>query len=64
MDKIEKRYLTQKEAEHYTGMGETTLSRIMKGVVIHSAYGSRRFYDKKDIDARIEALKGSGDADD
>ena len=25
------------------------------------AYGSRRFYDKKDIDARIEALKGGAD---
>ena len=61
MDKIEKRYLTQKEAEYYTGMGETTLSRIMKGAVIHSEYGSRRFYDKKDIDARIEALKGGAD---
>ena len=23
--------------------------------------GSRRFYDKKDIDARIEALKGGAD---
>ena len=31
MDNIEKRYLTQKEAEYYTGMGETTLFRIMKG---------------------------------
>ena len=61
MKDMEKRYLTQKEAEYYTGMGETTLFRIMKGAVIHSAYGSRRFYDKKDIDARIEALKGGAD---
>ena len=58
MKDIEKRYLTQKEAEYYTGMGETTLFRIMKGAIIQSAYRSRILYDKKDIDARIEALKG------
>ena len=58
MDNIEKRYLTQKEAEYYTGMGETTLLRIMKGAVIQPTYCGRKFYDKKDIDARIEAMKG------
>ena len=52
MDNIEKRYLTQKEA------GETTLLRIMKGAVIQPTYCGRKFYDKKDIDARIEAMKG------
>ena len=62
MNDMEKRYLTQKEAEYYTGMGETTLSRLMKGLVIQgtNAYGCR-FYDKKDIDARIQALKGGAD---
>ena len=58
MDDMEKRYLTQKEAEYYTGMGETTLFRIMKGAVIQLTYCGRKFYDKKDIDARIEAMKG------
>ena len=47
MDNIEKRYLTQKEAEYYTGMGETTLLRIMKGAVIQPTYCGRKFYDKK-----------------
>lgn len=63
MKDMEKRYLTQKEAEYYTGMGETTLSRLMKGLVIQGTheYGCRKFYDKKDIDARMQALKGGAD---
>lgn len=58
MDKMGKRYLTQKEAEYYTGMGKTTLWSLMKGAVIQPTYAGRKFYDKNDIDRRIEAMKG------
>lgn len=58
MEKVEKRYLTQREAEYYTGMGEKKLLYLMRGLVIQSQSMGRRFYDKNDIDARIAVMKG------
>lgn len=58
MENIEKRYLTQKEAEKYTCRGEERLCYLMRGLIIQSQSGGRRIYDKKDIDARMSEVKG------
>jgi len=57
--KISKRYLTTKQAMKYTGMGESTLLWLFKDVVIQpGGSGTRRFFDKKDIDHFMKKNKG------
>jgi hypothetical protein len=57
---IEKRYLNQKEAEVYTGMGKVNLADLMHGHVIRLANTNgtvtctRRYYDKHIIDERMK----------
>ena len=57
---MEKRYLTINEAMEYTGMGESTLLRMLKeaGVSVYQQHaGDRRFIDKEDIDKAFKKMK-------
>jgi hypothetical protein len=58
MNNIEPRYLTQKQAEQYTGMGKTSLWKLVGDLVIQDGEGERKFYDIQDIDARMQKRKG------
>lgn len=58
MNNIEPRYLTQKQAEQYTGMGRTSLWELVGDLVIQDEEGERKFYDIQDIDARMQKRKG------
>lgn len=61
MEKIEKRYMTMKEAMEYTGMGELTLLETLRVIDAYpiqpSGSGTRRFVDKTDIDEAFRILK-------
>ena len=57
--KNEKRYFTTKQAMKYTGMGEDTLIWTFKKVIIQpGGAGTRRYFDKEDIDRIMKGLKG------
>jgi hypothetical protein len=58
MNNIEPRYLTQKQAEQYTGMGRVTLWSLVGDLVIRERPGERRYYDRQDIDRRMHKRKG------
>lgn len=61
--KNEKRYFTTKQAMKYTGMGEDTLLYVFGKVVIQpGGQGTRRFFDKEDIDKAMKSLKGKSNA--
>lgn len=61
MKKVEKRYMTMREAMEYTGMGELTLLGILQDVDVYpvqpGGVGTRRFIDKVDIDEAFRVLK-------
>lgn len=57
--KNEKRYFTTKQAMKYTGMGEETLLSVFSKVCIQpGGYGTRRYFDKDDIDRIMKGYKG------
>lgn len=57
--KNEKRYFTTKQGMKYTGMGEETFLNTFGKVKIQpGGYGTRRFFDKEDIDRIMKGLKG------
>lgn len=58
MNNIKPRYLTQKQAEQYTGMGRVSLWALVGDLVIRERPGERRYYDKQDIDNRMHKMKG------
>ena len=61
--KNEKRYFTTKQAMKYTGMGEDTLLYVFGKVVSQpGGWGTRRFFDKEDIDKIMKSLKGKQNA--
>ena len=61
MKKVEKRYMTKREAMEYTGMGELTLLGMLRDVDVYpvqpGGVGTRRFIDKADIDEAFRVLK-------
>lgn len=53
---IEPRMLTQKQAETYTGMGRSVLNAFMNDIGARRKIGRKVLYDKRVIDAALDAL--------
>ena len=56
VQEIEARLLTQKQAETYTGMGRTALTAFVAGIGARRKVGRRVLYDKRVIDAALDAM--------
>ena len=56
---IEPRMLTQKQAEAYTGMGRTVLNTFAADIGARRKIGKKVLYDKRVIDAALDALEPS-----
>ena len=56
---IEPRMLTQKQAETYTGMGRTVLNTFATDIGARRKIGRKVLYDKRVIDAALDALPAS-----